>query len=209
MVLKLTRRYCAKSIVIGVVLVGALGLMALLWCRIEVVNEERPDRIVQQHNCGESIDLRYFIREGVEQGEMKAKVRNAEGKNLSSMQSEMPDYQNQFIENNVADDLYAILVQMEIENSSDAVKSFPMYEFTIQQKSVFAVLDPDLYQRLNGASDLVVTLEPGQKTNVVLPFCMYPNQFDNNSDWEELGSSKFQIILSLYPIKNIVELYLS
>ena len=68
--------------------------------------------------------------------------------------------------------------------------------------------DFDLYSQLNNMNSIYVTLAANEEKDIKLPYLMYDFQF-KEGEWETVNERDFSLVLSVYPIKNIVRLIIS
>ncbi len=97
-------------------------------------------------------------------------------------------------------------VYMEIENTSDMDSTIMGENYNIESGCRFrTAMDPYEYVGMNpGQTGTVVTLGPGEKLDVILPFRVSRTEM-TESTWDELenGEWYFNVSISTYPVKNV------
>ena len=100
------------------------------------------------------------------------------------------------------------MIYLKVENNSDSQKSVSFVDFTPESYAWKNGLSLELYTLLNpdAGSPLTFYIEPKSNAEVILPYTMIYSQFEDD-DWERIEQREFDLVLSQYPTKHIVNLY--
>lgn len=98
-----------------------------------------------------------------------------------------------------------VTVTLKIKNTSNMKKEINAGELMILETDGWSSYTDlmDTFRLLNPNKSCLAILEPTEETTFIFPYCLYDINF-SDADFNKLESSKFKIVLSLYPVKNIV-----
>lgn len=99
---------------------------------------------------------------------------------------------------------------MDITNQTSEPQNISIAQMYAETLTWTNGIDAEIFGMLNkDESNFVdpqcLEIEPDQNKNIVLTYIMYDFQFQKN-DWEEVKISNFDLSLSRYPVKHIVNL---
>ncbi|SHJ60663.1 hypothetical protein [Parasporobacterium paucivorans] len=177
-----------------IIFISAAFILAIsIGIKVYTINSKYPQPEIVEYNQGRLI----------KGGELTIRVARSRIMELS------PDY-NQ----NVTDpkgvsvnknDIKVLLLDIDIVNTSDEDKQMSMINFVAQSQAWSNGWDMDLYSILNNTEYTNISIEANQSETIQLPFLMYRHQFKEKS-WNDIGKRQFDLILTSYPVKNIVKL---
>ncbi len=103
-----------------------------------------------------------------------------------------------------------LLIYMDITNQTSETQNISIAQMYAETLTWTNGIDAEIFGMLNkDESNFVdpqcLEIEPDQNKNIVLTYIMYDFQFQKN-DWEEVKISNFDLSLSRYPVKHIVNL---
>ena len=123
----------------------------------------------------------------------------------------LPDYVDE-VENTdgskVRDEqIKVILVRAKLENTTSITQTIELVQIYAASLVWSNGIDGDLYPRLNPEvkNPMLVTLEPSQEIEVVIPYTMYDFQFSQEV-WDNMQYTNFDLVLTFYPDKHFIKL---
>lgn len=185
---------------IGAVLFVLLSA-ALFLSRFTYINKKYPNPQIVTHQIGETIlggDVSLLFSDyELYSGERFRKV--------------LPDYQDSVMNEDMSQikdsQKYVLVASVSIENKSTEEKTISLVQITAESVSWSNGIDGEIFALLNeGAKDpMNIHLQPGEKKDLLLPYSIYEFQFQERQ-WENIESRDYNLVLSYYPVRNIVSL---
>lgn len=105
-------------------------------------------------------------------------------------------------------EIYA-LVYVDIANKSETNQKLDLTSFVLQSGAYKNMIVMDVFQNINEKQHSISTLNPniesGQTGSVILVYLIPSYQFTERQ-WKMVRYRNYQMIISLYPIKRIIEI---
>lgn len=175
-----------------------LMFVGFLW-RFSVLNKEYPNPSVMVYQEGEQI----------QGGDIVITVTDSELVSMEQVLKMAPDIQNQVTDKTGEplknEQKKILLVTVKINNISDTQQTMSLVRFVAQSQAWANGMDFESYCKLNDVQEAAIILEAGEQREMVMPFYLYEIQFTGDRFYK-MGDRDFQLVLSTYPVKNIVEL---
>ena len=172
--------------------------------RITYLNDIYPNPRIIKHKIGEIIDG----------GGVSVCVKKSELIGGQEFEDSFKNY-TQLVENDdgsvVRGEQYKVLlIYMDITNQTSETQNISVAQMYAETLTWTNGIDAEIFGMLNKDENNFVDpqcleIEPDQNKNIVLTYIMYDFQFQKN-DWEEVKISNFDLSLSRYPVKHIVNL---
>lgn len=183
-----------------VVMVGVFGLLiAAMGWRIVTLNIKYPNPQV----------ITYQQNEPIKGGEIEMVVTDSKIVSMQDIKELLPEIEDPIKDkdgNLLEDDQKKVLlVELEIQNLSDAKQKTTVTPFTAQSRAWSNGMDMNTYLGLNRLQTTGIELGAKEKQIIIMPFVMYDFQFKKD-EFSSIEQRDFQLVLSTYPIKNLVEL---
>jgi hypothetical protein len=183
-------------VVIAVVVVAALLTAAAL--RIAQINTRFPNPTVVEHQLGET-----FMVEGVE-----FRITDVCLIGYAEMKKTVPSYEIEFLDEQQnpfePSRLRFLLVGMDVRRVSQGSPSFSLTWSYVQSRAWRNGFDHNLFRNLNEGKEVSSALDGSETARLVLPYTMTDTQFKSQADWETVEDRPFDLIVSTYPVENIV-----
>ena len=191
-----------KNIVIstiGIILIGIITTLVSI--RISTLNSIFPNPTLIQHQLNENIIL----------NDISFTALDCQLINGTQLKQMLPDYVDE-VENKdgskVRDEqIKVILVRAKLENTTSITQTIELVQIYAASLVWANGIDGDLYPRLNPEvkNPMLVTLEPSQEIEVVIPYTMYDFQFSQEV-WDNMQYTNFDLVLTFYPDKHFIKL---
>lgn len=188
-----------KFVSASLIVVLLLGISIL---RFYNLNNYYPDFKIVEHSIGERITG----------GDISITVLSYKLLNGKQTKDIAPDYIIEAYNNDGTipqdEQIRNLLIYLKVENNSDSQKTVSFVDFTPESYAWKNGLSLELYTLLNpdAGSPLTFYIEPKSNAEVILPYTMIYSQFEDD-DWERIEQREFDLVLSQYPTKHIVNLY--
>ena len=100
-----------------------------------------------------------------------------------------------------------VIVTLTVNNKGDTKKEINAGELMLLETAGWASYTDymDSFRLLNKGESMLIEVNPGEEKALRFSYCLYDLSFQEN-DFVDLDTSKFSIVLSLYPQKNVVRL---
>lgn len=101
-----------------------------------------------------------------------------------------------------------VLAEIQLTNITSEPISFNIFNFNFVARASNYWgngLNPDYYDTINKDLGKIINLKSNETVNVILPYTAYDMQMFKK-DWENFSDMKFDLILSYYPLMNIIHL---
>lgn len=114
----------------------------------------------------------------------------------------------QLLANNHIDDIAPkaqkkmFCTQLSVKNITNEVNSIDITDFSFESLAWHNQWDMELFYILNGTSDMIFELAPGETCDVILPIILYDFQFKTHS-WKNITQRPFFLVISYYPTKYV------
>ena len=184
---------------IGIVVVGVIT--ALVSIRISMLNSIFPNPTLIQHQLNENILLNETSFTALD-------CQLISGTQLKQM---LPDYIDE-VENKdgskVRDEqIRVILVRAKLKNTTSITQTIELVQMYAASLVWSNGIDGDLFPRLNSdvKNPMLITLEPNQEIEVIIPYTMYDFQFSQEV-WDNMQYTNFDLVLTFYPDKHFIKL---
>lgn len=103
-----------------------------------------------------------------------------------------------------AEQIYALLVTMNIKNTHDKEVKFPLYNMVAETLTWSNGLAAELFYDLNDIGSVVSsiqpTLQPGEEITYILPYVIYDFQLAEK-DRQNIKNLDYNLLFNLYPSK--------
>lgn len=189
-----------KKIIIPIIVMIIL-ITILSSFRIYNLNKDYPNPVVIEHSLNEKIDG----------GNISLTVLDSSMVYNSYIKQLFPEYVD-YTENSdgtkVTDEqIRVLLIKTKLTNNSDAEQKFSLVQMNAESLIWANGIDGGLYPLLNPDNNnpMGVTIPPNKDIEVILPYTIYDLQFQKK-DWEEIDNRHFDLAISYYPVKHIVNL---
>jgi len=182
-------------------LAACIGLIFAFVMRYYDLNfNQFPNPIIVKHKIGETIDG----------GNVSILVTDYQMLTRDEFKGMFPDYEESLdilgnpLEN---DEVYHLLVTMKLVNHTDEVQYITPFIVAAESLIWTNGLDREEFNMMNEEGDSVMRVEigPNKSKEIILPYNVYNFHF-KEKDWKNIRSRKFDITLSHYPVKHIIEL---
>lgn len=181
------------------VLFSFLLLLFVMSWRFVTLNKEYPNPKVITYKQGQAI----------QGGDIEITVIDSEFTTMDAMQEIIPEIENQVVDEKgnllQNEHIKILLVDLELHNLSNDKQSTSLARFTAQSKAWSNGMDLNTYCALNNIQGVGINLAPGEKRHMTMPFYLYDLQFKEGG-FQKAEDRKFHLVLSVYPVKNMVEL---
>lgn len=175
-----------------------LILLVLSW-RIVSLNKEYPNPRIITYKTGEYI----------KGGDISIMVTDSKFTAMDEIKEMTPGIENPVTDekgNLLTDEQKKVLlVNLNVHNLSDEIQTTSLLQFMAQSDAWSNGADLGTYYALNNTQGTSIQLQPGEQRCVQMPFYLYEIQFDTN-EFQKVENRKFNLVLSVYPIKNVIEL---
>lgn len=189
-----------RKILLSVVLVILL-IVVIIW-RYTALNKDYPNPKVITYQEGERI----------KGGDIEITILSSELVSMEKVLELAPDVQNEIRDTKGEllknEQKKVLLVKLGIQNLSDAKQSASVAHFAVQSDAWTNGVDLNTYCALNDVQETAITLDARETQEVMAPFYLYEIQFTGHK-FQKIGERQFQLVLSTYPVKNMVELQLN
>jgi hypothetical protein len=185
----------ALTVVLVVALLVALSL------RIAQVNARYPNPTVAEHQLGET-----FVVHGVEFCFTNARVIG-----YAEMKELLPSYETVLLDEQLNPfepaRLRFLLVDVDVRRVAQEEQSFFSLAWIYAQSYAWRNgFDHLLFEDLNGGETMSSALGNGERAHLVLPYGMSDTQFKDQTDWETVEGRPFDLVMTTYPVENIVHI---
>lgn len=187
--------------------VAASLCVVVVWFCYLRVNDAYPNHDVVRHALGEQVTLCVLDEEGVAASNPDVTLRIEEAAMFSAgeFMAAFPDYTDQMLATGQADDARFVVVKGTVENASDEVAKTLLGNAAIQSGSYTNGIEYSLYRIFNDDNGSFA-FEPHSSNVVYLTYAMYDASFGFNATWDSIDGSSFELVTSLYPNKEYVDL---
>lgn len=182
--------------------------VALCGFRIGHVNNAYPEQHTFKYTTGEQAIYggQNSSGEDVAPGSVSVEALSSQLINYQEIKEIVPSYIDSMIDDGTSSDMRALIVDIEIINTSSSTKTAHIRDYKAQSGAWANGLYAPLYMALNDDPSTMIKLEPGQKVSRSLVYLMYDVNFHNRNTWEGIDRRGFQLILALYPDKYLIDL---
>ena len=187
------------------VIVTSVIAMIVLVCSVAnfiQINQQYPSVEVIEHAMNDVI-------KGGNTSLVVKEYRFFDGEELAIV---MPDYQELVLDDDGGelddDEIRVLMVNINLINNTSEHQTMSLAQIYAQSHIWSNGIPLELFEMLNPnkGNPLGVPLAPNEELEVVVPYLMYSVQFTKR-DWSHIDNRKFDLSLSLYPIKHVVKLY--
>lgn len=182
------------------ILICLFCLVLVIGCTVRIVtlNQKYPNPTVE----------RYCINENFEKSGFSIIVKGHRLLTVPEIKEYITDFDVSYADKQGNDkDESILLVELEATNLSKEENYFPFAACTLRSGSYMQGLGMRIYPYFTEGMDDVygVGIKPGQTVRFYLPYHLYSIHF-SDEDWRNLDSRTFEIVFSLYPVKQVVTL---
>lgn len=181
-----------KHIVIIITVMILIAMSSIFVARFIYINQKYPSPTLETVNLNKPIKyLGFEIK--VEKSKL---IRADEIKKISSKDKLLFQYNSR-----------ALLVTINLKNTSKEKKKIDITPFEVESSGWRNAINLELFTEItSNGSTMHPTIDAGKEITLVLPFTMLDVQFTKN-DWDNIDNRKFDLVLSLYPVKKSIQLY--
>ena len=97
-----------------------------------------------------------------------------------------------------------LIFETVVENTTKNEIKFPLYEIYVETKGFANGINQELFIKCNNEMGMNMTLKPGEKINVKIPYVMNTFHF-TSKEWMALKDRKFELVEYSYPEKYVWE----
>ncbi|WP_165053676.1 MULTISPECIES: hypothetical protein [unclassified Adlercreutzia] len=187
---------------------ACVAIAVLCGFRIEQVNSAYP----QQHSYVYSVGSEAVYAgqnssgEEVDRGSIAVRALNFRSVGYGRIREMVPGYTDSSIEEGTASDMRALLIDLEIVNTSSDVERAHVRDYHVESNAWMNGLYAPLYMSINDDPSTIVELEPGEKVERTLVYLIYDTQMNSRGDWERVEQRSYSLELALYPDKYSIDL---
>lgn len=153
--------------------------------------------------------ITYGLSEPIKGGGIEITVTGKELVSMACIRDRIPNIQDNVLDEKgdiLSDSRKKILlVNLEVKNLTDADQEISLTQFMAQTQVWSNGMDLYTYLSLNNLQAAGIQLKAQEKRNITMPFYMYDFQF-KKGEFDKIENRKFTLVLSTYPIKNVVNL---
>ena len=194
---KIRYSFCFKILVVIVI----LGLFAFGCVRIFQINTAYPSPKYHE----------YKMNENIKGGDITICFTSASILNYKEIMKLEPDYTivSYDINGVVLDKskIKMLLVELDATNTSESDQVIDMGIFSVQSGKWSTIDDPFVAKEINGESIAHLSIKAGHTRQIKLPYMLECSEFQfDQSDFDNIKSKPFDLILSTYPVSNILHL---
>lgn len=199
----------------SIILYFCIGILLSLFCvRVYSLSRRFPPATVENYLCGESVSI-------------DAKGKYTDGKTVENTfqitafnfkvytKSELIG-EHQLKEDDIPEDRFpqyekrVLMLKASIKNTSQTEQVLELYNVNMQCATLgwSSEVDLDWFKTMNAANpkmSLQPSIKPGETLTMFLPY-----EIDNdnltNHDFNKIDKEKFDLVLSLYPKKKLINL---
>lgn len=184
--------FTVKRILICLVILAVIAGCAI---RIVTLNQMFPNPEVRQHGLQESFDWE----------DLEITAKGYRLLTVPEIQQYIEGFDVSYVDQQGNDkDERILLAELQVKNMTNREKHFSTYLCSLRSGAYFQAFDPKYYSNFNaGASS--ADIGPGETVTIYLPFHMFSIHF-SESAWEKMDTRTFEIVLSMYPVKEIITL---
>lgn len=186
-----------KNMIAKRILISLLVMAVIAGCTIRIVtlNKQFPNPEIRQYGLNDS-----FVWE-----ELEITAKGYRLLTVPEIQQYIEGFDVSYVDKQGNDkDERMLVAELQVSNPTDREKHFSTYLCSLRSGAYFQAFDPRYYSNFNaGASS--ADIGPGETVTVYLPFHIYSIHFSENA-WEKLDTRTFEIVLSIYPVKEIITL---
>ena len=180
-------------VILGVVLFAGVGYATY---RIVMVNRNYPAPATYIYDMGQEI----------QGGTLSLVATRTRLIGAAELKTIAPDYQDRV---GAEGQSKVLLVDLEITNSSADQAAVSLVGISAQSRAWSNDAELDLLIDLNDRfQNGQLLLDPQSTTTARLAYSLYDFQFATKDEWAQVGRRPFELVLSLYPNKNIALLNL-
>ena len=183
----------------GVILIATIGYGAY---RVVKVNQAFPAPTT----------FSYGLNQAIKGGEVTLRVTKARLMTPAEIRKIAPDFKVDIsLDGRLITDERAkiLLIDVCITNKSEKAVTVPVRDYSAQSRAWSNGADPELLARLNDAyHDDVIAIGPKKTMTAYLAYSMYDFQFASQDEWRQVYKRPYELVVSLYPNKNVVALRL-
>lgn len=171
----------------------------LITVRINILNKTFPNPSIHEH----------YINEKIDGGEISLTALDSNLAHNSHIKKLFPDYIDYTMNSdgtNVTDEqVRVLLVHVKLTNNTEFDKEMSLVQFTAESCAWANGIDGSLFSLFNKENNnpMGVVVPANSEIELFLPYSMYDFQF-NRSEWKYIDNRKFDLVLSNYPVKNII-----
>lgn len=188
-------RKCLLAILIAITLSIACSI------RIALLNSDSPSPECVEYPIGSSVDVTANLENDPHQSDAitvtvnSFSIEDGPGSEIA----EDSEYVDPFLQSGVVDATKTALVAATFDNTSESNIEIGLQNFYLVSGSWSSVLNPLLYEALEGSEDPTIKLAPGEKVDVIIPFSIYNTQFSESISWESIEQRSFELRLERFP----------
>ena len=179
----------------------AIAAVILLGFKIYMINQKYPNPKI----------ITYNQEEEIKGGDITVTIQKSQLLSYEQLKEIAPEYQNN-VTNTDGTSLdksqtKTLLLELKIVNTSDEEQTMSVANFIAQSSAWSNGWDYDLFLQMNNGESPNVNLLPYEEKVIKIGYNMYDFQFKDN-DWKFVNEREFYIIVSVYPVKNMIKLSL-
>lgn len=182
-----------------IVILSILIVGSSIW-RFVSLNERYPDPGV----------VVYKEKDKIKGGDIEISVSSSNLVSMEEMLELLSDHKDEMIYEDETSmpqtERKVLLVQINIKNTSSTEQTTSLVRFMAQAGAWANGMDLGAYCALNGVEKTNIQLKPKEQRSMMMPFYLYESQFAGD-EFHKVDRRKFSLVLSVYPVKNIIELF--
>lgn len=174
-------------------------LAVLSTFRIINLNQAYPNPAIFSHKMGNQI----------KGGDIALTFYDFQLKSGVAFRQSYPDYNDNVLNKDMTpvrdDQRYVLSVNVNVKNESDKEAKISLVQICAESLSWSNGIDGELYRLVNPTSrdPMRIVLQPYEEKEITLPYTLYALQF-SEKDWKDIEQRCFDLVLSYYPVRNIV-----
>lgn len=186
-----------RQVKIILIFIVTVAFVILFYVRYSYINIKYPNPVIKEHNINIP-----FTYQGVEL--LLSDFRLLDNKEFLQEYELDPRRMNINIPGSEQKNA---IVTLHVKNSGNTIKEIDTAELMLLETDGWASYTDlmDSFRLLNNGKSSLVVLNPGEESTLEFSYCIYDLSF-SKKDFNNLDTSKFSMVLSLYPQKNIVRL---
>lgn len=170
----------------------AIIVLSLLSFRIISLNKKYPSPTIDKYTINQVINYNNF----------NIKATSYEFMDVESVKKTFNE------EISYGQDVKCITVNLVIKNEGNQKNNIEIYNFVLEsmawKNGINLKAFTDLNSNINNPT-LNPNLEPGESISLKIPFSMISEHFKGNQ-WNNVEKRSYSLILSLYPVKKMIDL---
>lgn len=191
-----------------IVAAACVAIAVLCGFRIEQVNASYPEQHTYAYSMGEEATYagQNSSGEDVESGSIVVKALDFRSVGYEELKEIVPGYEDSLIEDGSTADMRALLIEVEIENTSSGAQKIHVRDYHLESGAWSNGLYAPLYMSINDDPSTIIDLASGEETKRTLVYLIYDTHMNNRADWERVEQRDYSLELALYPDKYLIDL---